>query len=182
MAKFEECFNTVMKLEGGYVLHNVPGDRGGMTYAGIARNSWPNWEGWRFIDNKTDVPLSMVENFYRENFWNVIKGDKINSQAIAFIIYDFAVNAGCKSSVRIAQLICKTTSDGVMGPKTLAVLNQMSDDFIMMFSMLKIIRYKDICMRDKVQLKFLCGWINRVQKGLEIYGYSIPGHTDTKAT
>jgi len=38
MANFEPCFEKVIKLEGGYKLHNVKGDKGGITYAGIARN------------------------------------------------------------------------------------------------------------------------------------------------
>ena len=41
-----------MKDEGGYVLHEVPGDTGGMTYAGIARNKNPQWNGWALVDKK----------------------------------------------------------------------------------------------------------------------------------
>ena len=38
MAQFEPAFELMIKDEGGYVLHDVEGDTGGMTYAGIARN------------------------------------------------------------------------------------------------------------------------------------------------
>ncbi len=38
MAQFEPAFELMIRDEGGYVLHEVPGDTGGMTYAGIARN------------------------------------------------------------------------------------------------------------------------------------------------
>lgn len=41
MADFNPAFEAMIKDEGGYVLHNVEGDRGGMTYAGIARNMNP---------------------------------------------------------------------------------------------------------------------------------------------
>ena len=50
LANFESAFNRMIEDEGGYVLHEVPGDRGGMTYAGIARKMNPNWEGWQHID------------------------------------------------------------------------------------------------------------------------------------
>ena len=34
MAQFEPAFEQMIRDEGGYVLHEVPGDTGGMTYAG----------------------------------------------------------------------------------------------------------------------------------------------------
>ncbi|MGB3222528.1 MAG: glycosyl hydrolase 108 family protein [Desulforhopalus sp.] len=183
MAKFEPCFEKVILLEGGYTLHEIKGDRGGMTYAGIARNKWPSWTGWQEIDaGKFDAELTwMVRSFYRVHFWDRIKGDSIKSQEVAFTVYTFAVNAGRRTAVRLAQRICGATPDGVMGDKTLAAINEMVQDakdekiFILLFGMLKIFRYKDICLNDKRRAqdnivsneKFLCGWINRVQKGLQ---------------
>lgn len=183
MANFESCFEKVIKLEGGYKLHTVKGDRGGMTYAGIARNFWPNWEGWNKIDsNQIDSELTgMVKKFYKKNFWDVFRGDDILFEKVAFIIYDFAVNAGIKTSIRLTQRIIGATPDGIFGPKTFGLLNAFIEDekderiFITTFSLLKVFRYKDICLNDKRRyndklesnLKFLCGWINRVEKGIE---------------
>jgi hypothetical protein len=45
MADFAPAFEAMIKAEFGYLLHHVPGDRGGMTYAGIARNMNPSWHG-----------------------------------------------------------------------------------------------------------------------------------------
>ena len=43
MADFEKAFNKTMMNEGGFMLHDVEGDRGGMTFAGISRKlSLPN--------------------------------------------------------------------------------------------------------------------------------------------
>ncbi len=47
MADFIPCFEQTLTLEGGYKLHTVKGDRGGMTYAGISRVHHPNWPGLR---------------------------------------------------------------------------------------------------------------------------------------
>ena len=52
MAQFEPAFEQMIRDEGGYVLHEVPGDTGGMTYAGIARNKNPQWNGWALVDKK----------------------------------------------------------------------------------------------------------------------------------
>ena len=52
MADFEKCFEIMINLEGGYTLHNVKEDNGGLTYAGIAYNSHPDWIGWSKIENE----------------------------------------------------------------------------------------------------------------------------------
>lgn len=183
MAEFEPCYEKVIRLEGGYSLHEVAGDRGGMTYAGIARNAWPQWAGWEKIDaNEYDAELTrMVRPFYREEYWDRILGDDIKSLEAAYHIYAFSINAGLKVAVRIAQRVVGATPDGIFGPKTLARVNEMIEDekderiFVVTYSLFKIFRYKDICLNDPWRTsdrivsneKFLCGWINRVQKGLD---------------
>ena len=86
MANYEPCYEAVIRKEGGYVLHEVPSDRGGMTYAGIARDMWPKWPGWLILDaDDEDNPelTQMVRDFYEENFWDKINGNGIKSQKIA---------------------------------------------------------------------------------------------------
>ena len=83
LADFATAFDRMIEDEGGYVLHEVPGDRGGMTYAGIARKMNPNWEGWQHIDYTEIPPTQMVRDFYKVNFWDKIRGDEIESDVIA---------------------------------------------------------------------------------------------------
>lgn len=183
MAEFDPCFEKVILLEGGYKLHDVRGDRGGMTYAGISQKNWPKWEGWgKITANEFDAELTaMVRRFYKTEFWDKIRGDGIHSQEAAYHIFAFAVNAGIRTAVRMAQRIIGATPDGIFGNQTFARLNDMVRDekderiFVVTFSLFKVFRYKDICMNDprrkedriESNQKFLCGWINRVQKGLE---------------
>ena len=47
-ADFNIAYNPVRTFEGDWC--NVPGDKGGETYAGIARAFFPDWPGWHFID------------------------------------------------------------------------------------------------------------------------------------
>lgn len=170
MAEFEPAFEKMILNEGGYSLHTVKADRGGMTYAGISRNFHPYWPGWRLIDEDPDNPVltEMVREFYRENFWNRIHGDEIKSQAIAQSVFDFAVNAGIKTAVKLAQIIVKATPDGIMGPKTLEALNAKDEKvFVLSYALMKITRYAGICNRDRSQTKFLLGWVNRTLEGLK---------------
>lgn len=166
MADFLPAFEAMIKNEGGYVLHDVPGDRGGMTYAGIARNMNPQWPGWALIDAKQDVPAPLVRDFYKANYWNPVKGDQLTSQVIAQTIFDFHVNAGAVAR-KLAQLVVGATPDGSFGDKTVAALNAYDEGkFVMAYALAKIARYRDIVNRDRSQGKFLLGWINRTLQGV----------------
>lgn len=171
MADFLTAYEAMIKNEGGYVLHTVAGDRGGMTYAGIARNMNPDWPGWAYIDRNETPPTELVRDWYRVSYWLPIRGDEIKEQAVAASIFDFAVNTSAPRrptvAVKLAQIVVGATPDGSVGPKTLAALNGMDPDkFVMAYALAKMARYRDIVTRDRSQLKFLLGWINRTLQGV----------------
>ena len=166
MADFVPAFEAMIKNEGGYVLHNVPGDRGGMTYAGIARNMQPNWPGWPLIDRAQDVPAQLVRDFYKREFWDNIRGDELAHQAVAQAIFDFQVNAG-RPARTLAQLVAGLTPDGQFGDVTVQALNNVEPDkFVLSYALAKIARYRDIVTKNRTQQKFLLGWINRTLAGV----------------
>ncbi len=133
MAEFNIAFQKMLRHEGGY--SNDPDDLGKETYKGISRNSHKLWSGWTLIDkykNKsgfpsilnTDVTLQKtVEQFYWTNFWLPLNADLISNQVIADSIFDFSVNTGIKTSVRIVQSIIGTKADGIIGKQTIKSLN-----------------------------------------------------------
>ena len=165
MAEFSYAFDYVIEAEGGFVLTNDPVDKGGMTYAGISRRAWPAWEGWSLIDAGQKVPQQIVASFYKTKFWDAISGDAIRTQSIATALFSFAVNAGVKRAVKIAQNACGAVTDGILGNKTLELLNRINPDlFLTKFALSKIAFYRDICTVDASQKKFLLGWINRALK------------------
>lgn len=168
MADFVQAYEKTIRAEGGYVLHQVSGDRGGMTYAGIARRYHPNWPGWAHIDAGSEPPAELVRSFYREKFWDRIRGDEIASQAIAETIYDFAVNAGVKTASILAQVVASRisgrplTPDGVIGPRTLEALGECDPRlFTALYAIARVARYCEIVRRDRTQAKFLLGWVSR---------------------
>ncbi len=168
MAEFIPAFEKMLVNEGGLVLHDVAGDRGGMTYAGIARNMNPQWPGWALIDAKRDVPAQRVRDFYKAGYWDPIRGDDIAHQAIAQTIFDFHVNTG-KPARTLAQVVVGVTPDGSFGDKTVAALNAADPEkFVMAYALAKIARYRDIITRDRSQLKFAIGWINRSLAGVNL--------------
>jgi lysozyme family protein len=165
MSAFEQSYDGMISNEGGYVLHDVPGDRGGQTYAGISRKNWPQWAGWHDIDVGREPEADTVRAFYRANFWLPMNADKITDARIAGTLFDFAVNAGVKVAAILAQTVVGTTPDGKIGPKTLAALNTVNADlFLARFALAKIARYAAIVTRDRSQGRFLLGWVNRTLK------------------
>ena len=163
MAEFLPPFEVMLVNEGGMVLHTVKDDRGGQTFAGIARNSWPRWSGWAIVDAGGTPNVDMVRNFYRTNFWDPMKLFDVHNQDIARTLFDFGVNAGPKVAIKLAQVVVGATPDGTVGPKTIAMLNEVNADiFMARFALAKLARYRDIVKRDRTQIKFILGWINRL--------------------
>ena len=151
--------------------------RGGETYKGIARNKNLNWKGWKIIDaekKKADFPQSLnnstnlsseIEEFYKINYWDKIKGDQIEDESVAFSIFDFAVNAGVKTSIKLAQKVVKTKEDGVIGKISLKAINEMlPEEFLADFTLGKIVRYIRIVEAKPTTRKFFYGWIKRTME------------------
>jgi lysozyme family protein len=108
----------------------------------------------------------MVRQFYREGWWQPLRGDEIADQDVAYTLYSFATNSSAHGrpavAVRLAQLVVGTTPDGTMGPKTVAAINSMEPRlFLALYALARVARYRDIVKRDRTQQKFLLGWINR---------------------
>lgn len=166
MANFDQAFDQAMLAEGGFKLHKVAGDTGGLTYGGIARNKNPDWTGWAYIDRGETPPTHLLRDYYREGWWDPIRGDEIKDQGVAYTLYSFATNSSARlrptTAIKLAQLAAETVPDGVVGPKTVAAINALNPElFILRFGMARLARYVQIVRNDKTQLKFLLGWTAR---------------------
>ncbi|MDP2336753.1 MAG: glycosyl hydrolase 108 family protein [Bacteroidota bacterium] len=172
MADFTKAFELVMAHEGGYV--NDPDDPGGETYKGVARKIHSKWNGWTKVDmlkrqsgfpgnlDKDEELQQDVSKFYRDLFWNKIKGDEINDQQVAESIFDFGVNAGTGTSASLAQMVLSIKTDGVIGPKSIESLNSFnSEHFLAAFTVAKIARYIHIVKKRPTSQKYFYGWICR---------------------
>lgn len=168
MAEFLEAYRKTAVHEGGYA--NVKGDRGGETYAGIARNSWPNWVGWSIVDQyrlkhnekvKSKELEGMVKQFYKRYFWDKLQGDAIEGQRIAEFLYDYYVHSGARA-IKDIQRIIGVDDDGLFGGKTLAAINATdeNDAFRQLFNVRKTFlnRLADTAGQEK----FRQGWMNRI--------------------
>ena len=113
MADFIEAYKKTSVFEGGYA--NDPDDNGGETWKGVTRKFEPNWIGWHIIDMHKGLPNfphnlyasseleKAVEDVFRKNYWNPIRGDEINNQEEANQLYDSAVNMGTGTAIILAK-------------------------------------------------------------------------------
>jgi lysozyme family protein len=172
MANFKPALDLVLKNEGDYGFDKD--DPGGETYKGIARNINSKWEGWISIDllkKDTKFPNNLknddelqdrVSHFYQTNYWDRIQGDSITNQTIANSIFDFAVNAGVSSSCSLAQMVVGAKADGVIGSKSLELINSYDVDlFLASFIIAKISRYISIIEKRPASRKYFYGWVRR---------------------
>lgn len=179
MINKEAIISKTLETEGGYV--NDPSDSGGETYCGIARNSNPNWKGWKIVDAHKPLKWNqkiqdseleqLVIDIYDTKYYQPIKADKIDSDMIRTHLYDMGVNAGTGAAVKLLQkainMVYGVTiaADGAIGNITLtytnnkAKLNELVNEFINQ----RRIYYRNLVTVKPSNKKFLQGWLNRVE-------------------
>jgi len=109
-ANFQTAVRWVIDVaEGGSRLIT---DQGGVTKFGISQRAYPDLD----IEHLT---RAQAEALYRRDYWDVIQGDSL-PPALAFVVFDAAVNMGPREAVRILQARLRVHEDGVMGPETIS--------------------------------------------------------------
>lgn len=186
MANLDKAFARLWQVEfSGAVklmLHENKKDKGGLTYAGIARNYWKNWRGWQIIDKaiagreRTKALLQqvsvevypdkelqyLVKIFYQQNFWNTIRGDEIKYQSSAEEMFLFGVNAGVGRSIEAAQKAVGLNPDRIFGKMTMEAINAMDPSvFSGKFTKEEQNHYSTVIKKDPSQITFRDGWIKR---------------------
>lgn len=185
MAVFEIAYKRTAINEGGY--SNNVNDRGAETYKGISRRAWPNWMGWKHIDDakssnafpallesNTVLQQTIVPEFYQQNYWAKIKATEIQSQEVANELYDSAVNFGDFTAIMMLQrslnLLNKNARlwpdlllDGKMGVATLEATNKANSSALLKsLNGFQFMKYALICEHDPSQEVFYLGWLNRI--------------------
>lgn len=180
MAEHKVAEDKTLKWEGGYC--NVVGDAGGETIFGIARNINPHLKLWKIMDSykksytnfcranyKELESLCLgngefkkeMESFYKKEYWDKIKGDRIECQHLANALYDFAVNSGVNRAVKSLQEILKVKVDGNLGEKTLEAINKSDKNLCNELCDKRKAFFEAIAKKGQ-NAKFLKGWLNRV--------------------
>jgi lysozyme family protein len=152
---FLKCISVVLKNEGGYCWHKD--DPGGETNMGICKRYYPNED----IKNLTRERAVQI---YYTDYWRPMHLDKLKDENLILQVFDFGVNAGIKTSVKLLQEVIGTDSDGVIGPITAYLANNYKGDLLENFINARKDFYLNLVERKPRLEVFLRGWLHRINK------------------
>lgn len=150
---FEQSFDRLISNEGGYV--DDPRDPGGETQWGIAKRSYPR------LDIKS-LTRDQARAIYCQDFWLRGHMDEYDP-AIAFQVFDIAVNSGIETAVRLLQRAAGVADDGHIGPMTVAAVKAKTVTDMLM---LLIAERLDFWRRLSTWQTFGKGWAGRAAQDL----------------
>lgn len=174
MASYNIFKRKIQRAEGGY--QNLVNDSGNYnslkqrvgTNFGVSAKVYERVIGRPpTITDMKSITQAEAHQIFKRQFWDAIKADSINSQALAETFADHAINASPKASTKIMQKVLNTVFgkwlviDGVVGSKTLSAINSVDSIALFnAFSNSRIEYYNRL--RDCVH--FCKVWHNRVHE------------------
>ncbi len=160
-SNFLPCLHEVLGLEGGY--SDDPRDPGGPTNFGITRAGWASVCKVPIssvtAEDMQRLTLSEAASVYRKFYWNAMCCEDM-ARGVDLMVFQFGVNAGIDTSAQVLQQICAVTTDGIIGPITLAAARHIVPvTLINRLAKQQIECYQGFSEWDV----FGAGWVNRVR-------------------
>jgi lysozyme family protein len=155
---FRDCLELVLKAEGGFVNHKL--DPGGMTNLGVTKRVWEDWVRHE-VDEKAMRALTpaIVAPMYEMKYWRTSYCEKL-PRGLDLLVFSMAVNAGAGRSVKLLQDAIGVVADGVIGPNTMAKINEANvETLIDKFSKARTAFYRGL----KTFPVFGKGWLSRTE-------------------
>jgi len=155
---FRDCLDLVLKHEGGFVDH--PKDPGGMTNLGVTKKVWEEWVGHPVTEkDMRELTPEIVAPMYEMRYWRTSYCEKL-PRGLDLLVFSMAVNAGAGRSVKLLQDAIGVLPDGVIGPNTMAKINEANvETLIDKFSEARTAYYKGL----KLFPVFGRGWLARTE-------------------
>ena len=135
MASFNKVKSKIQQIEGGY--QNNPNDSGNYnsnnelvgTNYGITADTYEQVFGTvPSVEDMQALTVGQALDIYKNVYWNGIRGDEIQNQSIANILFDGFVNMGY-NGVKLMQNTLNVyfnehlAIDGIVGTMTLGAIN-----------------------------------------------------------
>lgn len=172
MSDFNLAMKTVLMHEGGF--SNAPEDSGGPTRYGITQADYTAYlKRPATIADVQNMPLADAMAIYKSKYWDQMQLDAITNATIATVIMDQGVLRGTGTIIKTVQNALKfppLECDGLIGPQTIAAINNFPDSKLLATNILFLCQaaYIQICVNKPNQLAFLMGWVNRTQDLLRL--------------
>ena len=153
-------------------------DTGGHTNYGVTQKTYDDYAKKSNIASKNvkDLNFGEVKSIYQQEYYTKPGFDKIGSNKVAGVLFDYGVNSGTGKAVKDLQTIVGVKADGKIGKQTLQAVdnfvNQYGEDFLAhQILNSRASNYIELANKDKNKYgKYLNGWMNRISKLKEQYG------------
>jgi lysozyme family protein len=148
-ARFDKFFNHLLGAEGGYV--NNKNDKGGATNYGVTQVVYDSYRKVRKLNPNPvkNITLDEAKNIYLINYYATIKAEAIPDEAVAYILFDLAVNSGCGTANKIRKEVGDNACD---------LLTRRAE------------LYNNIVAGNPSQKVFLKGWLARLNNVAKFLG------------
>ena len=147
---------------------NDPNDHGGATMVGVTIGtfrSYYKYKGRRVptVTQLKNIPYKEWRDIIHSIFWAKWKADLIEDQNVANMLVDWIWTSGQGVGIKKVQKLLGLTTDGIVGPKTLAAVNaQDPKELIKKVYNARVAHFNSIVKNSPSQKKFLKGWMNRI--------------------
>lgn len=161
MSNFSLALAFILKNEGGY--SDVRQDKGGPTNFGITLAELARWRGHPVSKfDVRDMLQPEADAIYEAWYWQKLSLDDVESQLVATMMFDQAINRGVGTVAKQVQEIVGVNPDGKIGPKSVQAINNCAE-IALAVRLIKStqIAYAKIVASDPTQRIFIVGWINR---------------------
>lgn len=157
-----KIINHIKKWEGGYA--NDPDDSGGCTYMGVTIGCFRQYYG--YYRNCNDLQQMTEEQWlhiFHKGFYDKIRGNEIQNDSVCMLVVDMVWMSGVRTAIRKIQRCLRVDDDGIVGPVTLAALNNNPKKVFEDLWYMRSIWYESIVMNHPKKKKFLKGWLHRLK-------------------
>jgi len=183
MAVYKKAFVFMIHHEDSTLAGKVQTDNdGGKVRFGLNSNAHPELLTSGFYERPVAEALVEALDHYREWYWRAVHGDMITSQAVANKIFDQSVPMGVG---QVGKLVQRTLNDftnppvpvlqvdGIIGPKTVALLNTATSginaqEFMKQFGFRVDKFYKALVDTHPQWAEDLPGWLARLNDQLTV--------------
>lgn len=161
MANFNLYETPLKKWEGGFAI--VEGDAGGATKWGVTIGTYREYINPNAtVDDLRNMNDAQWRLIAKGKFWDKCKADQLKNQSVAELIVDWCFNSGI-GTIKKIQGIVGTKTDGIVGPLTVAAINQWDQKRLHFTIKAARAEFFATCVRNRsANLKFYDGWMNRL--------------------
>lgn len=139
-------------------------DQGGLTRWGISQRAYP-------AEDIANLSRQRAEMLYLMDYWKPLRGNAL-PPALAFVLFDTAVNMGVGAAAKVLQGALHITQDGIVGPETVSRAKQYypRHELVARFLELRLRFYEALAAKFEHHRGSLYGWRMRVLRLAEEAG------------